>query len=273
MSNIIKIAQLQTPVFADITKTMETVSALIEKVSHEKVDLIALPEMFSCPYETSKFPIYAEKEQGEIWQACSTMAKQYNVYLSAGSIPEIDDAGNVFNTAYVFDRNGKQIAKHRKVHLFDIDISGGQKFKESDTLTAGNQVTVFDTEFCKIGICICYDFRFPELARLMVDKGAKIILVPGAFNMTTGPAHWELVFRSRALDNQVYTLGTAPARNSSAEYVSWGHSIAVTPWGNVISEMNEDVGYRINELDLNLVDQIREQLPLLRHKRNDLLCK
>ena len=112
------------------------------------------------------------------------------------------------------------IVRHlnKKMHLFDIDIKGGQYFKESDTLTAGDQVTVFDTEFGKIGLCICFDFRFPELARQMVDKGAKVILVPAAFNMTTGPAHWELLFRQRAVDNQIFTLGTAPARNEREEY-------------------------------------------------------
>ena len=138
----------------------------------------------------------------------------------------------IFITLPMFlTRNGHQIGKHRKMHLFDIDVKGGQYFKESDTLTPGDQVTVFDTEFGKMGLCICYDFRFPELARLMVDEGAQVIIVPAAFNMTTGPLHWELMFRQRAVDNQVYTIGAAPARDLNAGYHSWGHSIAVSPWG------------------------------------------
>ena len=103
-------------------------------------------------------------------------------------------------------------------------------------------MTVFDTEFGKMGVCICYDFRFPELARLMVDQGAEVIIVPAAFNMTTGPLHWELMFRQRAVDNQVYTLGAAPARDLNAGYHSWGHSIAVDPWGKVLMEMEEKAG-------------------------------
>ena len=156
------------------------------------------------------------------------------------------------------------------MHLFDIDVKGGQYFKESDTLTPGDQVTVFDTEFGKMGLCICYDFRFPELARLMVDEGAQVIIVPAAFNMTTGPLHWELMFRQRAVDNQVYTIGAAPARDLNAGYHSWGHSIAADPWGKVLMEMEEKPDVEIVELDLDEVKKVREQLPLLKHRRGDI---
>ena len=131
-------------------------------------------------------------------------------------------------------------------------------------------MTVFDTEFGKMGLCICYDFRFPELARLMVDKGAQVIIVPAAFNMTTGPLHWELMFRQRAVDNQVYTIGAAPARDLNAGYHSWGHSIAVDPWGKVFMEMDEKPDVKVVELELDEVKKVREQLPLLKHRRGDI---
>jgi omega-amidase len=268
--SLIKVANIQMNVSDNKEENLKTVEKYLEIVSKENVDLVSLPEMFNCPYETSNFPIYAELEGGESWQKCSSLAKKYNIYLAAGSMPEKDSEGNVYNTAYVFDRQGNQIAKHRKVHLFDINVEGGQSFKESDTLTAGNKATVFETEFGTMGICVCYDFRFPELSRLMVNKGAKIILVPGAFNMTTGPAHWEILFRNRALDNQVFVMGTAPARNESSGYISYGHSIVVAPWGNIIGQMNEKEGYIINELDLSQVDKVRKELPLLAHRRNDI---
>ena len=185
-------------------------------------------------------------------------------------MPEKDKDGRVYNTSYVFDRQGKQIGKHRKAHLFDIDIKGGQYFKESDTLTSGNQVTVFETEFGMVGLCICYDFRFPELSRLMVEKGAKLIVVPGAFNMTTGPLHWEILFRLRAVDNQVFTIGAAPARDPESGYTSWGNSLVVSPWGNIIKQMDEKEGYIISEVDLGLVDKARKELPLLAHRRHDM---
>lgn len=266
----LRIAQLQLPVFPSKEDTYAHVTAACEKAAAQGVDLIALPEMFCCPYETTNFPLYAEKEGGATWQFAADLARRLGVYLSAGSMPEADEAGHIYNTAYVFDRSGRQIAKHRKMHLFDINVKGGQVFQESLTLTPGSEVTVFDTEFGRMGLCICYDFRFPELSRLMALEGAQILLVPAAFNMTTGPAHWELTFRSQALYNQVYAIGTAPARDLTANYHSWGHSIIVDPWGTVIAQMDETEGMQITDIDLNKVSSIREQLPLLQHRRTDL---
>lgn len=234
------------------------------------VDLVTLPEMFACPYETPNFPLYAEPEGGPSWQALSAIAKKYGIYLAAGSIPERDGEGRIYNTAYVFDRQGRQIGKHRKAHLFDIDVKGGQYFKESDTLTPGNHIGCFDTEFGRIGLCICYDFRFPETARLMAQDGAKVILVPAAFNMTTGPAHWELMFRQRAVESQCYVIGTAPARDPQSSYTSWGHSIVVDPWGTIVTQMDEKEGVCVVDLDLDYVDRVRQELPLLAHRRTDL---
>ena len=228
-----------------------------------------LPEMWNGPYEAKRFPDFAEPEGGPSWQFLSALAKERHVYLCGGSIAERKD-DRVYNTAYVFDPDGRQIAKHRKMHLFDIDVKGGQRFFESDTLSPGNDVTVFSTPFCKMGLCICYDFRFPELARLMVDAGAKVILVPAAFNMTTGPAHWELLFRQRAVDNQVYTVGVAPARDPAASYQSWGHSIVCSPWGEVLMQADEKESVAITSLDLDRVDEIRRQLPLLLQRRTDV---
>ena len=274
----IKIAAIQMSTVADKMENVRTVKAYLEKIKDENPDFVILPEMFCCPYQTENFPIYAEKEGGPVWQQLSGYAKQYGIYLIGGSMPEKDAEGNVYNTSYIFDREGKQIGKHRKVHLFDIDIKGGQTFKESDTLTAGDSDTVFDTEFGKIGVMLCFDIRFPELSRMMVNDGAKVIFVPAAFNMTTGPAHWELSFRTRALDNQIYMVGCAPARDVSAGYMSWGHSIVTDPWGRVIDMLDEKKGILLAELDMDYEEQVREELPLLKSRRKDMyklekLCK
>ena len=266
----IKIAAIQMSTVADKMENVRTVKAYLEKIKDENPDFVILPEMFCCPYQTENFPIYAEEEGGPIWQQLSAYAKQYGVYLIGGSMPEKDAEGNVYNTCYVFDREGKQIGKHRKVHLFDIDVKGGQTFKESDTLTAGDSDTVFDTEFGKIGVMLCFDIRFPELSRMMVNDGAKVIFVPAAFNMTTGPAHWELSFRTRALDNQIYMVGCAPARDVSAGYISWGHSIVTDPWGRVIDMLDEKKGILLAELDMDYEEQVREELPLLKSRRKDI---
>lgn len=266
----IKIAAIQMSTVADKMENVRTVKAYLEKIKDENPDFVILPEMFCCPYQTENFPIYAEKEGGPVWQQLSGYAKQYGIYLIGGSMPEKDAEGNVYNTSYIFDREGKQIGKHRKVHLFDIDIKGGQTFKESDTLTAGDSDTVFDTEFGKIGVMLCFDIRFPELSRMMVNDGAKVIFVPAAFNMTTGPAHWELSFRTRALDNQIYMVGCAPARDVSAGYISWGHSIVTDPWGRVIDMLDEKKGILLAELDMDYEEQVREELPLLESRRKDI---
>lgn len=266
----IKIAAIQMSTVADKMENVRTVKTYLEKIKDENPDFVILPEMFCCPYQTENFPIYAEKEGGPVWQQLSGYAKQYGIYLIGGSMPEKDAEGNVYNTSYIFDREGKQIGKHRKVHLFDIDVKGGQTFKESDTLTAGDSDTVFDTEFGKIGVMLCFDIRFPELSRMMVNDGAKVIFVPAAFNMTTGPAHWELSFRTRALDNQIYMVGCAPARDVSAGYISWGHSIVTDPWGRVIDMLDEKKGILLAELDMDYEEQVREELPLLKSRRKDI---
>ena len=266
----IKIAAIQMSTVADKMENVRTVKTYLEKIKDENPDFVILPEMFCCPYQTENFPIYAEKEGGPVWQQLSGYAKQYGIYLIGGSMPEKDAEGNVYNTSYIFDREGKQIGKHRKVHLFDIDVKGGQTFKESDTLTAGDSDTVFDTEFGKIGVMLCFDIRFPELSRMMVNDGAKVIFVPAAFNMTTGPAHWELSFRTRALDNQIYMVGCAPARDVSAGYISWGHSIVTDPWGRVTGMLDENEGILLAELDMDYEDQVREELPLLKSRRKDI---
>ena len=265
----LRIASIQLLQRDTKTQTYDHIRELVSEIPDGAADLIMLPEMWNGPYEAKRFPAFAEPEGGPSWRFLSDLARERGVYLCGGSIAE-REGDRVYNTSYVFDPEGHVIAKHRKMHLFDIDVKGGQRFFESDTLSPGNSVTTFDTPFSKIGLCICYDFRFPELSRLMVDAGTKVILVPAAFNMTTGPAHWELLFRSRAVDNQVYTVGTAPARDRAASYHSWGHSIVCSPWGEVLMQMDETEGVAITTLDLDRLEAIREQLPLLKQRRTDV---
>lgn len=264
-----KVALIQMQVASSPGENLQTARAHLKDAAAGGADIAVLPEMFCCPYETPNFPRFAQKEGGEIWQALSDMAKENSLYLVAGSVPE-DDGGKTYNTSYVFDPEGKCIAKHRKVHLFDIDVKGGQRFMESETLTAGDSLTTFDTPWGKMGLCICYDIRFPEWMRLMALEGAKAVFIPAAFNMTTGPAHWELSFRARALDNQIYLFGCAPARDMEASYHSWGHSIATNPWGEVMAQLDEAEGILFAHADFEREDAIRDQLPLLRHRRVDL---
>lgn len=268
--NKVKVAAIQMGTVADRMENVRAVRGYLEQLRAYAPDVVVLPEMFCCPYQTENFPVYAEAAGGPAWQMLAGYAKEYGIYLVAGSMPERDEEGHVYNTSYVFDREGRQIARHRKTHLFDIDVKGGQYFKESDTLTAGNCETVFETEFGLMGVMICYDIRFPEMTRLMVNDGARVVFVPAAFNMTTGPAHWELSFRARALDNQIYMVGCAPMRAPESGYTSWGHSIVTNPWGEVVGQLDEQEGILTAELDLDYEDAVREQLPLLAARRHDV---
>ena len=241
----------------------------IEEYVKKGAEIVILPEIFNSPYDTKKFHEYSEPKNGKTWTFLSNIAKEYKIILVGGSIPEIDN-NKIYNTSFIFDSEGNQISFHRKMHLFDIDIKGGQSFKESESLTAGNSINVFNTPFCKIGICICFDMRFPELSRLMVLKGAKIIIVPAAFNMTTGPPHWESMFKQRAIDNQCFTIGVAPARNMESSYISYANSIAINPWGNIIYKADEKECFDVIDIDLNEVENIRKQLPLISARRCDI---
>jgi predicted amidohydrolase len=257
-------------VIDDKDANIKKASSMIARSIDNNADFIILPEMFNCPYSNDKFIEYAEEEKGSYTLGkISELSRDSDVYILAGSIPEREN-DKIFNTSYLFDKKGQIIAKHRKMHLFDIDVKDKIAFKESDVLTAGDEFTLADTEFGKIGMGICYDVRFVELARIMAEKGALILFYPGAFNMTTGPAHWELLFRSRALDNQVFCVGVAPALNEKASYNSYGHSLVTNPWGEVIVQADEKENLIFCEIDLNEIKKVRDEIPILKNKRNDL---
>ncbi len=265
-----KIALCQMNVIDNKQENILKATSMINEAVNYNSNFIVLPEMFNCPYSNDKFIEYAEDEKtSTTLNSISKLAKQHGIYILGGSIPEKEDS-KIYNTSYLFDKKGNIVLKHRKMHLFDVDVEGGIYFKESDTLTPGNEFSVCETEYGKIGIGICYDVRFPQLAHINVKKGADILFYPGAFNMTTGPAHWELLFRARALDNQVFCVGVAPALNESASYQSYGHSIVVNPWGEVICQLDTKEELKIVEIDLNEIEKIRNEIPVLKNKRNDL---
>jgi omega-amidase len=269
-NNKFKFAGCQLMVGEDKKANIENARKAIEEAASKGANVIALPECFDCPYSNACFPTYAESAPGgDASHMLSEAAKKHKVYIIGGSIPE-RDGEKVYNTCLIYGPDGNLLGKHRKVHLFDIDVPGKITFKESDTLTRGDSLTVIDTEYCKIGVGICYDMRFPELALLYAKRGAKFLVYPGAFNMTTGPAHWELLQRSRALDNQLYVAAVSPARNPQSSYTAWGHSTVVSPWGEIVAttEHNPDIIYA--DIDLGKVDEMRTNIPVYQQKRTDI---
>ena len=262
-----KIAQIQMHVSADKAENIRHACELVRSAGD--IDLAVLPEMFCCPYDNACFRDYGEPFAGPAQRAMSQLARERGIYLIAGSLPELE-GHRVYNTSFVYAPDGTCIARHRKIHLFDIDVEGGQRFMESEVLSPGREVTTFDTPWGTMGLCICFDMRFQELCRLMALRGARVIFAPAAFNMTTGPAHWELLFRQRAVDNQCFTLGCAPARDEGAGYVSYGNSIAVDPWGTVLCRADEKETILYADLDLARIQAVRQQLPILSARRTDL---
>lgn len=276
MKRKFRTAQIQMPVHEKKEDTVRYLQDMMAEVCENNVDIVCLPEMFCCPFINSKFPEYAEEEGGYLWTVCSELAKKHGVYLAAGTMPEVeygsDDAesNNIYNTAYVFDRNGQQIAKHRKMHLFEIYRDGKVLYSEGDTLSAGNEITMFDTEFGKAGLIVCYDIRFIELSRIMKLKGMEFMIAPAAFNMITGPKHWELLIRSQAMFNQVYVLGTSLARDAGAGFTSWGHTMAVDPWGEIIGSTDEKPSVVYADIDLDKVNEVMSATPVFRQRREDI---
>jgi omega-amidase len=266
----VKIGICQLKVGEDKNLNLKRAGEMIEESVQAGAEIVVLPEMFNCPYQQEFFPRLAEEEaDGPTVKLLSDLAREKHCYIIGGSIPE-RDRERIYNTSFVFDRQGQRIAKHQKMHLFDINLPGRIAFQESAILSPGNQVTSFDTEFGRIGLAICYDIRFPELFRLLVNRGVIAVIVPAAFNTTTGPAHWETLFRTRAIDNQVFMIGVGPARNHQAGYQSYGHSLVVDPWGEVLWQAGEEETVGIVTINTDKVAQIRAELPLLNHRRLDL---
>ena len=256
-------------------ENIEYAKQAIEEAVQNGAQLVVLGEYFNTMYNkiwTMKDAESLDDPNAPTVNFLKEISKRLGVYIVAGSIPERGPDEKIFNTCLVLNKSGEIIAQFRKVHLFDIDIPGKITFKESEYLIPGDKIVTFDTEFGLIGLGICYDIRFPELAMLMAKKGVKMIIYPGCFNQTTGPLHWELLLRSRAVDNQVYTIGCATSRfrDDPTMYQSWGHSLCSDPMGKLIASTEEDPAIIYADVDFASVDEIRKQLPYQFQKRKDI---
>lgn len=276
----VKLALIQLASGADKAANLSHARARVLEAAKRGAKIIVLPECFNSPYGVKYFPKYAEqllpsppsKEQSPSFHALSAMAKEAKAYLVGGSIPEQDpDGKKLYNTNLTFSPEGKLLASHRKVHLFDIDIPGKISFHESDALSPGNKLTMVELpEYGKIGIAICYDVRFPELATIAARRGCFLLLYPGAFNLTTGALHWELQARARAMDNQVYVGLCSPARDMKADYNAWGHSMVVDPNADILCEAGTEDEMVEAELKAERIEEVRKGIPIYTQRRFDV---
>lgn len=275
MQKKFKLALCQFRVIDDKLANLKAAESFITRASESNPDIIVLPEYFNCPVGMNFTEKHAELESNsESLLLISNLAKTLKKYIVAGSIPIKDESSDkFFNTSYVFDRNGSQIARHRKVHLFDIDIPGKMTYQESKTLSPGSEFTYFDTEFCRIGLGICYDVRFPEYAQILKKNyNIDMIIYPAAFNTTTGPMHWELLMRSRALDNNVHIAMCSPARNGENpnNYQCYGYSSIYDPFAKLIATTGFEEDIIFGEIDLQKNRDIEQQIPTWKQKRGDM---
>lgn len=269
MSIKYNLAVCQLRVSDDKADNIARAEKMVREAAAMGARIVTLPEMFNTPYQTVLFPAYAESyPEGETVRMLARVAGETGVILVGGSIPE-QDGDAVYNTSFIFGPHGRLLGRHRKVHLFDVDLPG-LAIRESSTLGPGDGYTVVDAGLGKLGVCICYDVRYPELARLMALAGAQVMVAPGAFNMVTGPAHWELTMRARAVDNQFYVAAASPARNENDKYVAYGHSMIVDPWGEVIRAAGTGEEIIMAAVDPKRIDEVKARLPLLSQRRTDL---
>jgi predicted amidohydrolase len=265
----LKVGVCQLRVKPDKQANLHKAGVLVERAVKLGAKLVVLPEMFNCPYSTEAFPEYAEAlPSGPTACALSRMARAHKITLVGGTLPE-RQGKKIFNTATVFDPAGRLIARHRKIHLFDVNLKGAV-MHESGTLSPGNALTVFPTPFGLMGLLVCYDARFPEIFRLLQHRDVTAVVMPAAFSAVTGAAHWHALLRMRAIDNQVYLIAASPARNPKEAYKVFGHSLVADPYGVILAEAGTVETVITADLDPARLKDVRARLPLLLHRRTDL---
>src|SRR6185436_11985895 len=246
---------------------------LVKAAASAGAHLVGLPENFAYlgADRDHKLAIAEEVDDaasGPILSAMRETARQAGVWLLLGGFPEkVPQPERIGNTSLLLDPQGAIRARYRKMHLFDVDVPGGQRFRESDSIAAGDQVVVAETPWGGLGLTICYDLRFPELYRQLTTRGARMIAVPAAFTRETGKDHWHLLLRARAVENQVYLFAPAQFGSHGGQRRSYGHALVADPWGVVVAECGNHEGYALATVDFDYQDQVRRNLPCLAHRR------
>lgn len=265
-----RVSLIQMNSIPDKDANLASAERLIEEaVAADRPDMVVLPEMFT--YHGGTLPDRRANAEaipgGRSYALLQGLARRHRVILHGGSMYE-RDGDAYYNTTVVFDRDGAELARYRKIHMFDVVTPDGTAYRESDTVARGGEVVDFKAGDVGIGLSICYDIRFGELYRELARRGVRIIAIPAAFTLQTGKDHWEVLCRARAIETQAYVLATGqvgsyPAGNETRW--NWGHSMVVDPWGHIIAQAHDKVGFVSARLDLGYQDTIRQRLPVHQH--------
>jgi deaminated glutathione amidase len=277
-----RVAAVQMVSTADVQANVASATRLINQAVQQGAELIVLPENFAV-LDGGPQTQYAEREgdfAGLLQGTMSTLARTHGVYIVAGTIPlitrpapqgaepEVLEDGRVRPASLVFDPDGQIIARYDKMHLFDVEVGDRQaRYAESDSFEAGDQIVVTDTAVARLGLSICYDLRFPELYRQLLQEQAELITVPAAFTKVTGEAHWEVLLRARAIENQCYVIGCGQGGVHNEKRETFGHTMIVDPWGKVLALLESGEGVICADLDLENLYEIRRKMPVFSHRR------
>ncbi len=286
MPKKIKVAAICMNSTSDKLRNVQTALTMIEEAAKAGADWIQIPEMFAFHGSYDRVYEMAETEKGPIIAEMKTLAKKYQVVIIAGSMGEKPDENKdadpahlnrnghrrVYNTMFIIDRSGNVIARYRKIHLFNlINDDGAALYCESDGYLAGSALVRTEIDGYQVGLSICYDLRFPSMyAKLTESQPIDVLLAPSAFTKGTGTAHWELLLRARAIESQCYVFAANQVGEHSPGKESFGHSMIVSPWGEVLANTGAEVGTAYAEISPDVITTTRAKLPVLRNKRREL---
>src|SRR5471030_1021049 len=265
-SGTFRVAALQMVSAPDRERNIAEAGRLIAEAARDGAQLVLLPEYFCYMgfKDTDKLAVREPPGLVAIQQFLSDAERDPRVRVIGGTLPmESPDAARVLNTTVVFDPTGKQVARYDKIHLFNFE-KGTESFDEARTICPGSEVRTFDAPFGRVGLSVCYDLRFPELYRKMGD--CALMVVPSAFTYTTGEAHWETLLKARAVENQCYVLAAAQGGKHENGLRTWGHSMLIDPWGEVVAVVEEGAGVAAGAIDAGRIASVRQSLPALRHR-------
>ena len=265
-----KIAALQTVSTPSVERNLASARRLVAQAASEGARLAALPEYFCFmgAHDRDKLAIAETPGDGPIQNALAEMARSNSIWIIGGTLPLRidDDADHALNASCVYAPDGQLVARYVKMHLFHYD-NGRERYDEGSVLRAGSEPVAFDAAAMRVGLSICYDLRFPELYRALMHPPCDLLAVPAAFTYTTGRAHWELLLRARAIENQCYVVAPAQGGLHETGRRTWGHSMIVDPWGEVAAVLAEGEGVVTAEVDVARIASVRAQLPALEHRR------
>ncbi|MCW5604553.1 MAG: carbon-nitrogen hydrolase family protein [Burkholderiales bacterium] len=264
-----KVALIQMNSQENKAANLTQAKQLVERaVAEERPDLVVLPELFTMLSESvdAKRSAAEDLPGGEAYEMLRNLASTHRIILHGGSF--LERAGDKFyNTTVVFDRAGKELARYRKIHLFDVDTPDGKSYRESATMARGTEVVAYQAGDRTIGCSICYDVRFPELYQALAKKGAEIIAVPAAFTLQTGRDHWEVLLRARAIETETYVLAAGQCGSyANGQRQNFGHTLVANPWGHITAMAADKVGYIATRLDFDYLKQVRQAIPVASHK-------